>query len=230
MTHIPALSELTGQLGYSFSDESLLEQALTHRSASSSNNERLEFLGDGILNFVIADVLYQQYPSYSEGDLSRLRAHLVNGEALAQIARELNLGDFLRLGAGELKSGGSRRSSILADVVEGILGAVYRDGGFDSCSQLICRLYESKLKEIPDPQSLKDAKTRLQELLQSRKIAIPVYRVLTVSGKSHDQTFEVECVIESMNVTAHGEGHSRRKAEQGSADAAIKMVQQQLDL
>ena len=230
MTQFSVLSKLTGQLGYSFSDENLLEQALTHRSVGSVNNERMEFLGDGILNFVIAEALYRQFPSHSEGDLSRLRSHLVNGETLADIARELKLGDYLRLGAGELKSGGFRRASILADVVEGILGAVYCDSGFDECSQLIHRLYLTKLKNIPDAQSLKDAKTRLQELLQSRKISIPIYKVIKVSGKSHDQTFEVECVIESMKITSRGEGHSRRKAEQCSAEVAIKIVQQQLGL
>lgn len=230
MTQFPALSRLNELLGYSFRDESLLEQALTHRSAGSRNNERLEFLGDGILNFVIAEALFRQYPQHSEGDLSRLRAYLVNGETLASIARELKLGDFLRLGAGELKSGGHRRSSILADVVESILGAVYCDSGFEQSSALIHRLYADKLKAIPDPQSLKDAKTRLQELLQSRKIPIPVYKVLKVSGKAHDQTFDVECRIEKMGIKALGAGHSRRKAEQSSAEAAIGQVQKQLGL
>lgn len=230
MAHFSELSKLTDQLAYSFNDEALLEQALTHRSVGSKNNERLEFLGDGILNFVIAEALFNQFSSHTEGDLSRLRAHLVNGVTLAEIARELNLGEYLRLGAGELKSGGFRRSSILADVVESILGAVYCDGGFDQCSQLIRRLYETKLINIPDPQSLKDAKTQLQELLQSRKISIPVYKVIKVSGKSHDQTFDVECIIESMKIIATGSGHSRRKAEQCSAEAAITIVQQQLGL
>lgn len=230
MTQSSALSQLTKKLSCSFKDESLLEQALTHRSVGSSNNERLEFLGDGILNFVIADALFRQFPSYSEGDLSRLRAHLVNGETLAEIARELKLGDHLRLGAGELKNGGFRRSSILADVVESIFGAVYCDAGFESCSQLILSLYESKLKNIPEPQSLKDAKTRLQELLQSRQIAIPVYRVINVSGKAHDQSFKVECMIKSMEITTQGEGHSRRKAEQVAAEVAIQNVRQKLGL
>ena len=230
MAQTSALPTLTKRLGYSFSDEDLLEQALTHRSVGSVNNERMEFLGDGILNFVIAEVLYCQFPSYPEGDLSRLRAHFVNGETLADIARELNLGDYLRLGAGELKSGGFRRSSILADVVESILGAVYCDAGFDECRNLILRLYATKLKNIPGPQSLKDAKTQLQELLQSRKISIPVYKVLKVSGKSHEQTFSVECAIESMKITSQGEGHSRRKAEQCAAEAAIEIVQQQFGI
>lgn len=230
MTQSSALSKLAGKLGYSFIDASLLEQALTHRSLGASNNERMEFLGDSILNFVIAEALYHQFPSQKEGDLSRLRAHLVNGETLADIARELDLGSYLRLGAGELKSGGFRRASILADVVESILGAVYCDSGIEECSRIIHRLFEKKLKDIPDSQSLKDAKTRLQELLQSRKISIPIYKVLKVSGKSHDQTFVVECIIDSMKITSQGEGHSRRKAEQCAADVAIKMVKQQMGL
>lgn len=230
MAGVDVLSQLGERLQYSFKDESLLEQALTHRSAGSKNNERLEFLGDGILNFVIADALYQQFPSFTEGELSRLRAHLVNGETLADIARELKLGDCLRLGAGELKSGGFRRSSILADVVESIFGAVYRDSGFDECRQLILKLYHDKLKNIPDPQSLKDAKTRLQELLQSRKVAIPVYKVLRVSGKAHDQSFEVECLIESMGIATRDKGHSRRKAEQLAAESAIVQVEKQFGL
>ena len=227
MAHLPALSKLSKLLDYSFSDENLLEQALSHRSLGSVNNERMEFLGDSILNFVIAEALYNQFPSLPEGDLSRIRAHLVNGETLADIARELNLGDYLRLGAGELKSGGFRRSSILADVVESIIGAVFCDAGFDEGRLLIHRLYSEKLNNIPDPQSLKDAKTQLQELLQSRKVSIPVYKVLKVSGKSHEQTFSVECAIDSMKIISQGEGHSRRKAEQCAAESAINIVKQQ---
>ena len=230
MAHSPALSHLTGQLNYSFKDESLLEQALTHKSSGSNNNERLEFLGDGVLNFVIAEALFHQFPDYSEGDLSRLRAYLVNGDMLAEIARGLKLGDFIRLGAGELKSGGFRRSSILADGVESILGAVYCDSGYVECSQLIHKLFEEKLKNIPRPQSLKDGKTRLQELLQSRKYSIPVYKVTRVSGKAHDQNFDVECVIKEMDIISKGKGHSRRKAEQLSAESAIPLVQQKLGI
>ena len=228
MTPNSALSQLSQKLGYSFKDEALLEQALTHRSVGAKNNERLEFLGDGVLNFIIADALFRQFPSHSEGDLSRLRAHLVNGVTLAVIARELSLGDFLRLGGGELKSGGFRRDSILADVVESIIGAVYCDSGFDSCSALIHRLYVDKLKNIPDPQSLKDAKTQLQELLQAKKVAIPVYHVMKVSGKAHDQSFLVECTIKELNIAVQGEGHSRRKAEQIAAEAAIQKAQLKL--
>ena len=173
MAHAPALSHLTEQLNYTFKDESLLEQALTHKSSASKNNERLEFLGDGILNFVIAEALYCQFPDYSEGDLSRLRAHLVNGDMLAEIARGLQLGDFMRLGAGELKSGGFRRTSILADGVESILGAVYCDSGYAQCSQLIHKLFKEKLKHIPAPQSLRRQNTSagivaIQKILDTR--------------------------------------------------------------
>ena len=230
MTHSPALSLLSKKLRYTFKDESLLEQALTHRSVGSVNNERLEFLGDGILNFVIANALFNQFPTYSEGDLSRLRAHLVNGETLAEIARDLEIGDYLRLGAGEIKNGGFRRPSILADVVESVLGAVYCESGFDECSQLILRLYDDKLKDIPDAQSLKDAKTRLQELLQSRKTPIPVYKVISVGGKAHSQIFKVECIIKNLDLTTQGEGHSRRKAEQVAAENAISSVQKKLNV
>lgn len=228
MAHSSAFLSLSKQIGYTFKNESLLEQALTHRSVGSKNNERLEFLGDSILNFVIADALFQQFPENSEGDLSRLRAHLVNGDTLADIARDLKLGDFLRLGAGELKSGGFKRDSILADAVESILGAIYTDSDLAVCKKIILNLYVDLLKDIPDPQQLKDAKTQLQELLQARKIPIPVYKVIRISGKAHDQNFDVECVIESLGVSSQGIGHSRRKAEQLAAKAAIPDVLKKL--
>ena len=229
MTLSSAFSSLSKQLGYTFNDEALLEQALTHRSVGSKNNERLEFLGDSILNFVIAEALYHQFPENSEGDLSRLRAHLVNGEALAVIGRNLQLGDCLRLGAGELKSGGFKRDSILADAVESILGAVYRDADFLMCKKIILTLYADMLKDIPDPQKLKDAKTQLQEILQARQIAIPLYKVIKISGKAHDQRFDVECAIENLGIYSQGTGHSRRKAEQRAAKAAIPDVLKKLD-
>ena len=224
------LSALVNKLGYSFKNANLLDESLTHRSVGSRNNERLEFLGDGILNFVIADALFRQRPDLREGDLSRLRASLVNGETLAEIARELNLGDCIKLGAGELKSGGFRRSSILADTVEGILGAVYCDSGFDACQALILRLFEDKLKNLPDTDTLKDPKTRLQELLQSRRLPIPVYDVLSVSGKAHAQTFMVRCSIDGVDCITQAEGGSRRKAEQLAAEAAYKQVKQKLNV
>ncbi len=221
---------LIDKLDYSFNNSELLDQALTHRSVGSRNNERLEFLGDGVLNFVIADALFQQRPDLREGDLSRLRASLVNGETLAEIARDLDLGDCIKLGSGELKSGGFRRSSILADAVESILGAVYCDSGFDACQALILRLFDDRLKHLPEIDSLKDPKTRLQELLQSRKLSIPVYEVLSVSGKAHAQTFIVRCSIDEIDCVTQAEGGSRRKAEQLAANAAYKQVKKKLNV
>lgn len=224
------LLTLIGKLGYSFKDQSLLDEALTHRSVGSRNNERLEFLGDGILNFVIADALFQQRPDLREGDLSRLRASLVNGNTLAEIARDLDLGDCIKLGAGELKSGGFRRSSILADAVESIFGAVYCDSGFDACQALILKLFKNKLNNLPDIDSLKDPKTRLQELLQSRRLSIPVYDVLNVSGKAHAQIFTVRCSIDEIDCKTQAEGGSRRKAEQLAAEAAYQQVKEKLNV
>ena len=228
MTHNNALSSLSSQLEYAFSNEALLTEALTHRSAAAINNERLEFLGDGILNFVIAARLFEQYPDMQEGDLSRLRASLVNKDSPADIAKQLELGEYIKLGSGELKSGGRRRDSILADAVEAILGAVYLDGGFDTCRSLVLRLYEEKLQNIPDVQTLKDPKTRLQELLQSRHYALPEYTVLGVSGKAHQQMFMVECKIEELECITTAEGRSRRKAEQAAAERAIEEVSRKI--
>lgn len=224
------LSTLVARLDYSFKDTGLLDEALTHRSLGSRNNERLEFLGDSILNFVIADALFKSRPDLREGDLSRLRASLVNGETLAQIARDLDLGDNIKLGAGELKSGGFRRSSILADTVESILGAVYCDSDFETCRALILRLFDEKLKHLPEVDSLKDPKTRLQELLQSRQLSIPVYEVLRVNGKAHSQTFTVRCSIDEIDCVTQAEGGSRRKAEQLAAKAAYEQVKQKLNV
>ncbi|MBT8438182.1 MAG: ribonuclease III [Gammaproteobacteria bacterium] len=223
-----ALTSLCHLLEYTFEDESLLVQALTHRSAASVNNERLEFLGDGILNFVIAARLFEQYPDMQEGDLSRLRASLVNKDSLADIARSLQLGEYIKLGSGELKSGGRRRDSILADAVESILGAVFLDSGFDTCRRLVLHLYADKLQNIPDVNALKDAKTRLQELLQSRKYPLPVYNVVDVSGKAHNQVFTVECVIEKLGCITTATGGSRRKAEQIAAELAIEEVSRKI--
>ena len=217
--------KLINALGYQFNNIELLQEALTHRSASSSNNERLEFLGDGILNFVIAGELFTRYASLPEGDLSRIRASLVNKEGLALVANDLNLGDFLILGGGELKSGGYRRDSILADAVEAIFGAVYLDNGFDSCRDLILRLYQKQLASIPDPDLLKDPKTRLQEMLQSRKFDLPDYDVTSVSGKAHNQMFNVECRVKALAIVTQGRASNRRKAEQQAAEKAIAEVE-----
>jgi len=219
-----AIDALLKKLDYSFNDSALLDEALTHRSFASKNNERLEFLGDGILNFVIADELFKLYPNVQEGDLSRLRASLVNKDSLADIAALLDLGEVIRLGSGELKSGGFRRPSILADAVESILGAVYCDAGFEACRTLIVRLYTEKLASPTDPQSLKDPKTQLQELLQSRHYPLPEYDVSSVTGKAHAQIFHVNCNIRELQINVNGEGKSRRKAEQLAAQNAIALV------
>lgn len=218
------LSALESFLGYSFSDDSLLRNALTHRSVSSDNNERLEFLGDSILNFVIAAELFQNYSTAPEGDLSRLRASLVNKETLVKVAQQLELGDFILLGSGELKSGGFRRKSILADAVEAIFGAVYLDAGFEGSRQLILRLYEPWLKTGVDVEQLKDPKTRLQEYLQSRRQVLPHYEVVESYGKPHTQTFKVKCVIAGLEHEVHGIGGSRRKAEQQAAEAVLNIL------
>ena len=220
-----AINALLKKLNYSFNDEALLNEALSHRSFAASNNERLEFLGDGILNFVIADELFKSYPDVQEGDLSRLRANLVNKESLAEIAKQLDLGEVIQLGSGELKSGGFRRPSILADAVESILGAVYCDAGFTACRDLIVRLYTSRLALSTDLQSLKDPKTQLQELLQSRRFALPDYQVTSITGQAHAQIFHVKCYIRKMNIEVSGEGKSRRKAEQLAAEKAITQVE-----
>jgi len=221
-----AITALLKKLEYSFSDLSLLDEALTHRSYASVNNERLEFLGDGILNFVIAHELFKLYPDVQEGDLSRLRANLVNRDSLAEIARHLDLGEVIKLGSGELKSGGFRRPSILADAVESILGAVYCDGGFEACRSLIVRLYTDRLASSMDLQSLKDPKTLLQELLQSRQFSLPDYQVTNITGQAHAQVFHVKCTIDKMGIEVSGEGKSRRKAEQAAAGKAIFKVRE----
>lgn len=216
-----SLSRLSKSLAYQFRDEALLNGALTHRSVGDANNERLEFLGDAILNFVIASNLYSRFPKASEGELSRLRALLVKGETLAQVGRDLLLGEYLRLGAGELKSGGFRRDSILADAVEAILGAVYLDGGFDQCKDLIGRLFAVRIDGLDLDKAIKDPKTKLQEYLQSRKIPLPEYEVVEITGEAHDQKFFVACKIEGVENPLHGSGASRRKAEQQAAVEAL---------
>lgn len=218
------LSEFERFLGYTFSDDSLLRNALTHRSVSGDNNERLEFLGDSILNFVIAAELFQNYAKAPEGDLSRLRASLVNKETLVKVAQRLELGDFILLGSGELKSGGFRRKSILADAVEAIFGAVYLDTGFEASRQLILRLYGPWLETGIDIEQLKDPKTRLQEYLQSRRQVLPDYEVVEAYGKPHAQTFKVRCVVAGLDRDIYGIGSSRRKAEQQAAEAALEIL------
>lgn len=209
------------RLSHQFVNANLLAQALTHRSHGAHNNERLEFLGDGALNFIIANQLYQRFPKLAEGDLSRLRAQLVKEATLSEIAISLNLGDALRLGEGELKSAGWRRPSILADAMEAIIGAVYLDSGFAAAEAFVLGLYAHKLETI-DPNVIdKDPKSLLQEFLQSKKIAVPEYTVTFTSGEAHAQKFVVECAIAKYNIRTVGEGTSRRLAEQQAAQLAL---------
>ena len=215
---------LTDRLGHQFGDSDLLEAALTHRSAGRHNNERLEFLGDAALNFVIAAELYALGPHMPEGDLSRLRASLVKGDTLAQVARQLELGRYLSLGSGELKSGGADRDSILADALEAVLGAVFLDAGFEACRHTIQRLFAERIRTRPCAQALKDPKTRLQEYLQSRQLALPSYAVLEESGEAHQRRFTVACEIAEMELRTLGSGSSRRKAEQNAAASALEQV------
>ncbi len=213
------------KLGYTFKDPSLCELALTHRSCGKRNNERLEFLGDSILNFIIAEDLYARFPEAREGDLSRLRAGQVKGETLAEIARELGFGDYLRLGSGELKSGGFRRDSILADSVEAVIGAIYLDSDMDTVRGYVLGWYKARLEKINLKQTQKDSKTRLQEFLQSRRAALPQYELVKVEGEAHDQTFHILCHVELMAAATEGKGSSRRQAEQEAARAALEKLQ-----
>jgi len=216
------LNRLSKSLGYQFSDVEFLQRALTHRSVGSKNNERLEFLGDSLVNFMIADVLYHEYSKLPEGDMSRVRAHLVKGETLAEIGIEYNLSEYLVLGPGELKSGGFRRNSIIADTVEAIIAAVYEDGGLDKCRNLVESLYRRRLEEL-DPKKIgKDSKTRLQELLQSFQEPLPEYSIISVNGAAHDQAFTVSCYVAKLNTKFEATASSRRKAEQKAAGIALK--------
>lgn len=218
-------SRLVAELGYRFRDVSLLTTALTHRSFGSSHNERLEFLGDSVLNCVIADQLYRRFPGLPEGDLSRLRAHLVRQDTLHKIASSLALGQYLLLGEGELRSGGHQRPSILADGLEAIFGAIYLDAGFEAAHQVIARLYGGMLDDQLPGQGVKDAKTRLQEWLQSRKKPLPRYVVLETTGAAHDQRFQVACELQTLEIRTIGTGTSRRLAEQVAADNALKLLE-----
>jgi len=224
--NLPDLASLEQLINYKFKHTELLKEAVTHRSASSRNNERLEFLGDSILNFVIAADLFTRYPNSSEGDLSRIRASLVNKEGLFLVAQDLKLGDYLILGSGELKSGGYRRNSILADTVEAIFGAVYMDSNLERCQTLILQLYNAQLQNIPDADSLKDPKTRLQELLQSRKFGLPEYTVIEVVGQAHNQQFTVSCKINKLELETEGKATNRRKAEQQAAGKIFSLVEE----
>ena len=211
-------------IGYNFAQPALLGQALTHRSHGTPHNERLEFLGDSVLNCVVAAELCSRFGGAREGDLSRLRANLVRQETLHRIAQALSLGECLRLGEGELKSGGHARPSILADALEALFGAVFLDGGFGAAQETILRLYGSALAEVDPKATGRDPKTTLQEFLQARHIALPKYVVVSTSGAAHSQQFEVECVIPELSVRTAGTGNSRRVAEQDAAQRAYEQV------
>jgi ribonuclease-3 len=215
---------LAARLSYVPRDRTLFVVALTHRSAEGPNNERLEFLGDSVLNLLLSERLYREFPLASEGDLSRLRARLVSEEPLAEIAQSMQLGELLLLGSGELKTGGFRRQSILADAFEALCGALYLDGGLEAVRTTIGPMFEARIAALPEPSTLKDPKTRLQEYLQANGRALPQYTVKRTSGEPHAQTFLVSCVVAHASLETEGEGPSRRRAEQNAAHAALRAL------
>lgn len=217
-------ASLERQLGHEFNDPGLLKNALTHRSHSPQHNERLEFLGDGILNFIVASQLFHRYPLLPEGDLSRLRSLLVCQESLHQLALKLHLGEFLFLGEGELKSGGHQRPSILADTLEALFGAIYLDAGFDKAATVVSQLFEPLWANLPTGQRMKDPKTRLQEWLQGKRHGLPKYSLQGTQGEAHSQNFEVLCEISVLNIRTLGQGSSRRLAEQVAAERALELI------
>ena len=220
----PALSDLQIRLGYTFGQAALLQQALTHRSFSADHNERLEFLGDSVLNLAVSHMLYAQLSTLPEGDLSRVRANLVKQDTLHQLAKTLQLPAVMRLGEGEMRSGGQSRPSILADALEAIIGAVYLDGGYADAQALVARLF-AKVDIKPDMQAVgKDPKTELQEWLQGRKLGLPKYTVVGTSGAAHRQQFEVSCEVTELRQTQQGSGASRRAAEQAAAAALLPIL------
>lgn len=212
--HIPGVD-------YRFSDPGLLDKALTHRSAGERNYERLEFLGDAVLDLVISERLFFLHPDSPEGDLSRMRSRLVRADSLKDVASRLNLGEHVRLGSSERKSGGRRRASILGDALEAVLGAIYLDGGYEACRQVILKVFEPAIANLPDADQLKDAKTRLQEYLQARGRPLPRYEMLDERGADHAKEFTVECRLEDADDASEATGSSRRKAEQGAAEALL---------
>lgn len=216
--------KLLTQLHYTFSDVSLLQQALTHRSAARKHNERLEFLGDAVLGLVIAQRVYEKFPNLPEGKLTRMRSNLVKGETLAKVARELSLGELMKLGPGEMKSGGRRRDSILADAVEAILGAIYVESGIDAVALTINKLFEKRIKALDPDEQIKDNKTQLQEYLQSRQLDLPDYKVTDIKGKDHAQMFTVKCNVHALKIYKTGAGKSRRIAEQEAAKQILEAL------
>jgi len=216
---------LINKLNYRFKNPDILKLALTHRSAQSTNNERLEYLGDAILGFVIAEVLYQKFAEGPEGILTRKRASLVKKETLARLARELELGEFIHLGSGERKSGGWRRDSILANTLEAVFGAIYLDSDFDTCRQSIVQLYAELIDSLTLDDSGKDSKTELQEYLQAIKLSLPSYRIIAEEGEAHERIFTVECHVESLNMPVKANGKSKRAAEQSAAQKVLNLIQ-----
>lgn len=219
------LNAFSRRIGHEFADIGLLELAMTHRSYGGQNNERLEFLGDSIVNFVIAEALFRRFPAAREGQLSRLRARLVKGQTLAELAREFEVGQCLRLGSGEMKSGGHRRDSILADAVEAVIGAIYLDAGMDVVKTRVLSWYAARLEALDLQDTQKDPKTRLQEFLQSRQSPLPRYEVVSVEGEAHAQTFTIECHVEMLSRHTLGIGSSRRHAEQQAAAKALELLE-----
>ena len=214
--------KLCALTGYQFRQTNLLEQALTHRSYSRQlNNERLEFLGDSILNLIISNHIYERFSAADEGDLSRIRASLVKEETLAQVARQIDLGDYIHLGGGELKSGGFRRASILSDALEALIGAIYLDSDYAQTEAAVLHLYREQLQNVDAGANLRDPKTRLQEHLQANKNSLPSYQVEKITGKSHDQVFTVSCKLTDLDMQSNGKGSSRKKAEQQAAQTIL---------
>ncbi len=222
------LSNLEKAIDYKFQDEALLETALTHRSFGHGNNERLEYLGDAALGFIIADAIFQKFPQATEGELTRLRSSLVKGETLAILGRELSLGEYIKLGPGEMKSGGWRRDSILANTLEAIIGAVYLDADVEVCRKCVISLYQQLLSNVSPDNLSKDPKTSLQELLQSRRLELPAYHVLSETGNAHERIFNVECTIIDPKISVQAEGRSKRLAEQSAAEKALPALEKKL--
>jgi len=218
------MKTLMKAIGYHFENPHLLQTALTHRSKDIENNERLEFLGDAVLGFVITSRLFRQFPYAKEDELSRLRANLVNESSLADIAQKFNLSNYLRLGQGELKSGGAKRKSILADTLEAIIGAIYLDTDVRVCEDIILKWFEERLNTLGKVEAQKDPKTRLQEYLQSHQHSLPIYTVIAATGESHAQQFEVKCQIENLDYESLGNGSSRRAAEQMAAEGFLEWL------
>jgi ribonuclease-3 len=218
------LAAFSERIGHAFANADVLRRALTHRSFSSDHNERLEFLGDSVLNCAVAFELYRRFPRLTEGELSRLRANLVNQPTLAAVALQLQIGEQLRLGEGELKSGGRQRPSILADALEAVIGAVFVDGGFEAAQRVIGRQFDSRIEAIDPRASGKDPKTLLQEYLQGHRVALPRYSIVAITGEAHEQLFKVECVIAELQIQVSGTGPNRRSAEQDAARRAYELV------